>query len=67
MDRQLSALGRDEDDHLKEVPSTVRADGEPAVWVLSGVLNGERMVGGVADVFVGYAVVASRRVDLQAA
>lgn len=50
--------------HLKEVPCTVRADDEPAVWILSGVLDGERMVNGVADVFVGYAVIASRRMDL---
>lgn len=63
MDRQLSALGRDEDHHLEHVPGTVRADDEPAVWVPSGVLDGERMVNGVTDVFVDDAVLASRRVD----
>ena len=64
MDRQLSALDRDKDHHLKQVPCAVRADDEPAVWVLSGVLDGECMVNGMTDVFVGNAVLAGRRVDL---
>ena len=67
MDRQLRALDRDENHHLKQVPCTIRPDDEPAVWVLSGVLNGERMVNSVADVFIGDAVLASRRMDLHGA
>jgi hypothetical protein len=35
-----------------------------AVWVLFGILDGERMVTSVADVFVGNAVLASRLMDL---
>jgi hypothetical protein len=61
MDGQLSALDRDKDYYLERVPCAVRADDEPAVWVLSDVLNGECMVNGVADVFVGDAVLASDR------
>ena len=48
----------------KQVPGTVRPDDEPTVWFLSGVLDGERMINGVADVFVGDAVLACRCVDL---
>jgi hypothetical protein len=64
VDRQLSALGRDEDDCLKQVPSTIWPDDEPAIWVFSGILDGKRMINGVTDVLVGYAVLASRRVNL---
>ncbi len=64
MDRQLGALDRDEDHDLKQVPCAIRSDDEPAVWVLSGILDGERMVNSVANVFVGYAVLAGRRMDL---
>lgn len=64
MDRQLRVLDRDENHHLKQVPCTIRPDDEPAVWVLSGILDSERMVNSVADVFLGYAVLASRRMNL---
>jgi len=44
VDLQLNALGSDENHHLEQVPYTVRADNEPAIWVLSGVLDCKRMV-----------------------
>lgn len=65
MDRQLSALDRDENHHLEQVPCTIRADDKPAVWVFSGILDGERMVNSVAYVLVGDTVLARRRMDLQ--
>ena len=64
MNRQLRALDRHENHDLKQVPCTIRADDEPAVRVLSGILDGELMVNGMADVFVGDAMLASRRMDL---
>lgn len=60
----MLALDCDEDHHLQQVPCPVWTDDEPAVWVLSGVLNGKRMVNGVIGVLVGDAVLASRRMDL---
>jgi hypothetical protein len=64
VDRQLRALIRDENDHLEQVPCTIWTDGKPAVWILSGILDSERMVNCVADVLVGDAVLAGRRMDL---
>jgi hypothetical protein len=43
VDRDLSAIGRDQDDHLKQVACGVRADEQPTVGVLSGVFDDERM------------------------
>lgn len=65
MDRQLRALDRDKNHHLQQVPCAIRPNDEPAVWVLSGILDSERMVNSVANFFVGNAVLASRRMDLQ--
>ena len=65
MDHQLRALIRDENDHLEHVPRTIRSDDKPAVWILSGVLDSERMVNCVANVIVGDAVLASRRMELR--
>lgn len=64
MDRNLCTLNRGENHHLEQVPCTIRPDDKPAVWVLSGILDGERMVNSVADFFVGDAVLASRQMDL---
>jgi len=61
---QLHALDRDEYHHLEQVPCMIRSDDEPAVRVLSGILDSERMVNCVADVFVSDAVLAGRWVDL---
>jgi hypothetical protein len=64
VDRQLCALVREEDNDLERVPSAIRPDDEPAVRIFSGILDGERMVDCVADVFVDDAVLACRRMDL---
>jgi hypothetical protein len=53
VDHHLRALIRDENDHLEQVPCTIRPDDKPAVWILSGVLDSERMVSCVANVLVG--------------
>ncbi len=60
----MSALDRDENHHLEQVPCPVRPDDKPTIWILPGVLSGKRMVDGMTDVFVGYTVLTSRRVDL---
>ena len=64
MDHDLRSLGRDQDDHLKEVAGGVRADEQPPVGVFSGVFDRERMVDCVDDVVVGDAVLARRVVNL---
>jgi len=64
VDRQLSALIRDENHHLEQVPCTIRPDDKPTVWVFSGILDGERMVNSVAYVLVSDTVAARRRMDL---
>lgn len=42
----------------------IRPDDKPAVWVFSGILDGKRMVNGVAYVLVGDTVPARRQMDL---
>lgn len=64
MDCQLDTLSHDENHHLEQVPRAIRSDDEPTVWIFSGVLDRERMVNGVMDVFIGDAMLASRRVNL---
>ena len=64
MDRQPRVLDRDENHDLERISCPIRPNDEPAVWILSCVLDGEHMVNGVADVVVGNAMLASRRVNL---
>ena len=65
MDHQLGSLGGDQHDHLEHVDGAVGAEDEPAVWVFADVFDGKRIVDGVKDVLVGYAVLACRPVDLR--
>ena len=48
MDRDLALDGNEHDD-LEEVAGTVRAEDEPPIRILAGVLDGERVVDGVTD------------------
>lgn len=64
MDRQLPALTRDENHHLEQVARAIWPDDEPAVWVLSGILDGECMIYSVSSVIVDNAVLASRRMNV---
>ena len=45
-----------EHDHFEEVASAVRPKDEPAIRVLAGVLDRERVVDGMIDVLVSDAV-----------
>jgi hypothetical protein len=53
VDRDLSAVGRDQDDHLEQVACGIRADEQPTVGVVSGVFDRECMVDYMDDVLIG--------------
>lgn len=61
MDHQQPVAGKREHDHLKKVPSSVRADGQQLgrVSVSIDVGHHDRMLDRVANVLVSHAVAAS--------
>jgi len=64
VDGQFGALIHYENHYLEHVPRPVRPNDKPTIWILPGVLSGECMVNGMTDVFVDYAVLTGRRMDL---
>ena len=63
MDHDFTALV-DEDDEFEQVARSIRADDEPSVWVLTDVLDRQRVLNGVLDVEIVDAMPAGRGMDL---
>lgn len=59
----VPSWGQQHDD-FERVPSAVRADDEPPVWVLPEILDGHRVVDGMEHVVDSHAVASGRWMDV---